>query len=92
MQKTSRSSLAPPPWPAERISMITGMLTIVSGSGILTPLKKTLEWNTCWCRGIRSPEFTQGEVIGQEVNHKGLVIVVQVLGYIGKITMLVVPL
>lgn len=22
--------------------------TIVSGSGILTPLKKTFEWKTCW--------------------------------------------
>lgn len=34
-------------------SFLTG--TIVSGSGILTPLKKTLERKICWWWGIRSP-------------------------------------
>lgn len=38
-------------------------LTMVSGSGMLTPLKKALERNTCWCLGIRSPEARQIKII-----------------------------
>lgn len=46
--------------------------TVVSGSGILTPLKKTLERKTCWWRGIRSPDI-RNEIIKSTINHKNVI-------------------
>lgn len=36
--------------------------TMVSGSGILTPEKKTLERKICWWWGIKSPTVWEGHV------------------------------
>lgn len=36
-------------------------LTMLSGSGILTPLKNWLVLNTCWCLGMRSPSTKNEE-------------------------------
>lgn len=46
---------------------LKGALTMLSGSGIVTPLKNWLVLNTCWCLGIRSPlskEKTAIRIIG----------------------------
>lgn len=35
---------------------------MLSGSGILTPLKNWLVLNTCWCLGMRSPLTKNGKI------------------------------
>lgn len=40
---------------SSRGTHLKGAPTMLSGSGIVTPLKNWLVLNTCWCLGIRSP-------------------------------------